>query len=297
MKFTSQCGLAVVTGAAGGLGASFANQLAERGYRLLLVDRRLAQLQQVCESIAERHGAIAEAYVADLSSREEVARLAKRLEQAGDVDLLVNNAGFGAIDYFVDTDTSYLLGMADLHVVAPTILSRAVLPGMIERNCGGIINVSSLGAWFQSAGNAQYGATKSYLAMISLALHEELRGTNVCVQALCPGFVRTNFHDAESMKGFNLRCSPATHMWMSADEVVSCSLSRLSRKQVLVFPGLRYRILGRLAQIPVLRPLMQRISRLPRVQSSARPAEPYTPSPTEAASPCPEPAYSVAKRA
>ena len=202
-----------------------------------------------------------------------------------DVELLVNNAGFGTTDYFVDTNTSYLVGMIDVHVVAPTILTRAVLPGMIERNSGGIINVSSLGAWFQSAANAQYGSTKNYLATFSKALHQELRGTNVRVQALCPGFVRTEFHAADSMKGFNLRCAPAAHMWMSADEVVNCSLRRLSGNQVIVIPGFGYSILGRLAQMPVVQPLIQWITWGPRVIPNKAPA----------LESCPRPALGVAK--
>ncbi len=98
MKIASQRGLAVVTGAAGGLGSAFAHQLAERGYRLLLVDRRQAQLEQVCEAIAARHGGSAEPYAVDLCKREEVEQLAKRLEQMADVELLVNNSGFGTVD-------------------------------------------------------------------------------------------------------------------------------------------------------------------------------------------------------
>ncbi len=164
--------------------------------------------------------------------------------------------------------------MVDLHVVTPTILTRAILPGMIKRNSGGIINISSLGAWFQSAGNAQYGATKNYLAVFSQALHQELRGTNVRVQALCPGFVRTEFHGAQSMSAFKLRRSPAAHMWMSADAVVNCSLRRLAGKQVIVIPGFGYRILGRLAQMPLLRPLLQWITRAPRsAPSNVQPVE------------------------
>lgn len=271
MKIASKKrGLAVVTGAAGGLGSSFANKLAARGYHLLLVDRRQSKLEQVCESITARHGTSAEPYTADLCNREEVERLAKRLEQMEDVELLVNNAGFGTLDYFVDTDARLLVSMVDLHIVAPTMLTRAVLPGMLERDSGGIINVSSMGAWFHSAGNAQYGSTKICLAVFSMALHEELRGTNVHVQALCPGFVRTEFHDAESMKGFK-RCLPKEKMWSSPDEVVECSLRRLSGQQVIVVPGFGYRIVGRLARIPMLQPLMQRLTRVPRVASASSP--------------------------
>jgi uncharacterized protein len=290
----SERGLAVVTGAAGGLGASFAMKLAERGHRLLLVDRRQNQLEEVCDAIASRYGkygAHADPFAADLSKRDEVELLADRLEHMGDVELLVNNAGFGTIDYFVDTDPRQLVSMVDVHVVTPTILTRAVLPGMLERNRGSIINVSSLGAFFQSAGNAQYGATKCYLASFSMSLHQELQGTNVNVQALCPGFVRTQFHDSDGMKSFNLLCSPAAHMWMTPDEVVDCSLRQLGGKQVVVFPGIKYRLLGRLAQMPLLRPLMQRFTRLPRMapsqeQRPARPAEPR-----------PEPVLNAAKRA
>lgn len=273
MKITSDRGLAVVTGAAGGLGASFANQLAQLGYRLLLVDRRQGPLEQVAEALFTQYGASAEPYVADLCKREEVERLARRLERM-DVELLVNNAGFGAIHYFVDTDPSCLLGMVDLHVVTPTILTRAVLPGMLERDSGGIINVSSLGGFFQSAGNAQYGSTKNYLVSLSLALNEELRGTNVRVQALCPGFVKTGFHAAESMKGFDQKCAPRADMWMSADEVVNCSLRKFHRRRspVIVFPSFRYRLLGRFAQMLFLKPLMRRITWLPRTAAGQAPA-------------------------
>lgn len=298
MKIASQRGLAVVTGAAGGLGASFASQLAERGFNLLLVDRRRAPLEQICDSLAARHGVNVEPFAADLCKREEVECLADLLEHRGDVELLVNNAGFGTVDYFVDTDPDFLVGMVDVHIIAPTLLTRAVLPGMIERNCGGIINVSSIGAFLHSAGNAQYGSTKNYLAVFSQALREELRGTKVNVQALCPGFVRTEFHAAESMKAFH-QCAPAPHLWMSADDVVRCSLRRLGGKRVIVIPGLRFRILGRLAQMPLLQPLMQWITRVPRVPPSTKPASNTLPigSTEQPAEPRPEPSLSVAKRA
>jgi short-subunit dehydrogenase len=272
MKLSSQRGLAVVTGAAGGLGSSFANKLAERGYRLLLVDRRQAPLERLCESIAARHGDCAEPYAIDLCNREELERLATRLAQTADMALLVNNAGFGSVDYFVDTDANYLVSQVDVHIAAPTMLTRAVLPGMIERNSGAIINVSSVGAWVPAAGNAQYGSTKGYLAMISLALQQELLGTNVHVHALCPAFVRdTGFHAAENMQKFKER-APA-HMWLSPDEVVECALRSLGGKQVIVVPGFKIRILARFAQMPVLRPLLQWITRVPpRLASNPLPS-------------------------
>jgi short-subunit dehydrogenase len=266
--------LAVVTGAAGGLGLAFANQLAERGYHLLLVDRREAELERACAAIEARHRVSADSWVADLCLRADVQRLAHHLQQAADVELLVNNAGFGAVDYFVDTHADYLVGMADLHVIAPTVLTRAVVPKMIERNSGAIINVSSLSAWFHSAGNVQYAATKSYLAIFSAALDQELRGTNVFVQALCPGFIRTGFHQQECMQAFRLRKAPAEHLWMTAEEVVNCSLRKLGKRQVIVVPGLGYSILGRLARMPLLQPLAQWLARSPaRVAAPAMPSD------------------------
>src|SRR5262245_7990078 len=139
MKPAAQRGLAVITGAAGGLGSAFANQLAQRGYRLLLVDRRQTQLEQVCESIAARHGAVAESATVDLCRRDEVEGLARRLEQTANLELLVNNAGFGTRDYFFDTAARDLVDMIDLHVAAPVMLTRAALPGMVERKGGAII--------------------------------------------------------------------------------------------------------------------------------------------------------------
>lgn len=284
MKMVSAGGLAVVTGAAGGLGSSFANQLAERGYRLLLVDRRQKELNELCQSLKARHGTEAEPWAVDFCNRDELEQLGGRLEQAADLALLVNNAGFGAFDYFVDTEARYLVDMAQVHVVAPTILTRAALPGMLERNRGAVINVSSVSAWFLSACNVQYSATKCYLAAFTSALAQELRGTNVHVQVLCPGFMRTDFHRAESMKGFHARCTPVSYLWMSADEVASCSLRKLGSKQVIVIPGLTYRLLGRLAQMPVLQPIFQWATWGPRRLPDRAPA----------AQNCPAPSFSVA---
>ena len=263
MQSAAKGELAVVTGAAGGLGACFAQKLAQRGYRLLLIDRRAEQLRQTCDAINARYGAVATPCSVDLCQRAEVESLAGQLNQTPDLALLVNNAGFGTTDYFVDIDVSQHLDMIHLHVLTPVMLARAALPGMIERNRGAIINVSSLGAWSHSAGNVQYAATKTYLAVFSQALEQELQGTNVRVQALCPGFVRTEFHDAQGMKGFDLGQVPAQY-WMSAEEVVECSLRELAGKRVVVFPGLRYRILGRLMQMPLFQPLVRRMARTQR---------------------------------
>jgi uncharacterized protein len=299
MKIASRGGLAVITGAAGGLGSAFANQLAERGYRLLLVDRRPKPLEQLCESIATQYSVSAEPHVVDLCQRDELQRLAARLQQTPDVELLVNNAGFGSLDYFVDADAKFLLEMVDVHVAAPVALSRAVLPGMVQRNRGAIVNLSSVSGFLPSAGNVPYGSTKSFLAFFSLTLDQELRGSNVRVQVLCPGFVRTEFHNAVGMKGFTLQRVTSKRLWMSPDEVVSCSLRSLSRKQVIVIPGVGYSIFGRLAQMPLLRPLMQWMTHVPRLSTAATqtldpcPLPQLTASPEQTAEFYPAPAFAV----
>jgi short-subunit dehydrogenase len=268
MQVPSERGLAVVTGAAGGLGSAFATQLAQRGYRLLLVDRRQAPLDHLCESLTAQHGVAAEPCNIDLCQREQLASLVHRLQRESDIELVVNNAGFGSLNYFVDSDPTALVDMVELHVAAPVMITRAVLPAMLQRDRGAIINLSSVSAWLQSAGNVQYGATKCFLATFSLTLNEELRGSNVRVQALCPGFVRTQFHDADSMRGLTSRFATSAGLWMSADEVVRCSLRKLSGRQVIVVPGIRYSIFGRLAQMPVMQPLMRWLTSVPRLVPS-----------------------------
>ncbi len=195
-------GLAVVTGAAGGLGAAYAQSLAARGYDLLLVDRRHEPLCELCEKICHRYEVSAEPRVADFAQRDQVKQLASELAQLNELTLLINNAGFGNIDHFVDTDPEVIAAMVDVHVIAPMLLTRAVLPGMLERHVGGVINVSSLSAWFQSAATHITVLPRFASPRFTMSLHQELRGSGVRVQALCPGFVRTQFHDAESMKEF-----------------------------------------------------------------------------------------------
>jgi short-subunit dehydrogenase len=273
MKVALDDGLAVVTGAAGGLGSSFANKLAARGKRLLLVDRRQEPLEELCESIRSRHGVSAEPWVADLCQREEVEELASRLEQTADAEVLINNAGFGSIEYFVDAEAKSLLDMVDVHVAAPVRLTRAVLPRMMERNRGAIVNLSSVSGFLQCTGNVGYGSTKSFLTFFSMTLAQELRGTNIRVQALCPGFVRTAFHDSTGMKGFTTK-TIATKLWMTADEVVECSLRRLNGKQVIVVPGLGYSIFARFARMPMIQPFMRWFTHVPRLPMAPAPGIP-----------------------
>lgn len=241
-------GLALITGASSGIGAEFARQLAARGYDLALSARRGDRLSALGEELAGRHGVKYETLVADLSAEEGIAAVEARLGQ-GDVDLLVNNAGFGISKKFAMADLSGQQAMVTVHMIAPMRLMRAALPAMIERRHGGVINVASLAAFMSLPGNANYCATKAYLMRFSRAVHGEVRRKGVTAQALCPGFVVTEFHDA----GENTRMAqrgPA-FLWLPAAYVVDQSLKGFDRRQSLVVPGLGYKLLYSLAKLGV----------------------------------------------
>ncbi len=251
-------GTALITGASSGIGAEFARQLAAKGYDLILSARRGDRLTALGEELAGKHGVKVETVVADLSEDAGIATVAARLAQ-GDVDLLVNNAGFGIGKKFATADLAGQERMTTVHMLAPMRLMRAALPAMLERRRGGVINVASLAAFMSLPGNANYCATKAYLMRFSRAVHGEVRRRGVTVQALCPGFVVTEFHDAGENTRMKQR-GPA-FMWLPAAYVVAHSLRGYERGQSLVIPGLGYRLIYWLAKLGVpdaLAPLVLR---------------------------------------
>jgi short-subunit dehydrogenase len=154
----------------------------------------------------------------------------------GPVDYLVNNAGFSMFGQFPDLGIERQRAMLSLHADASITLCRAAIPYMRERGRGHIINVSSVGAFLPSRGIAVYGATKAFLNFFSLALQDELAGTGIEVQALCPGYIHTEFHEEFETQGFDKSRTPAA-LWMEADAVVAASLAALGSGRVLVVPG------------------------------------------------------------
>ena len=183
---------ALVTGASSGIGAAYARRLAAEGCDVTLVARREPELTILAADLGQRFKVQAHVVVADLATPEGVDLAINRLADVP-VDWLVNNAGFGAPGVFDQVPLQRSLAMIQLHLLATTRLSHAVLPGMIGRGRGRIVNVSSIGAFLPRPGDATYCATKAYLVTFSRALHGELAGTGEQVQALCPGFTRTNF--------------------------------------------------------------------------------------------------------
>jgi short-subunit dehydrogenase len=235
---------AFVTGASSGIGAEFARQLASRGYNLKLTTRRADRLQQVADSLTSKYQVEISLHPANLSKMADIDQLVFIIDSLSQLDLLVNDAGFGTVGRFYRIETAKELAMLNVHMVAPVMLCRAALPGMLSHNSGAIINVSSLSGLIPIR-NVLYQSTKSFLVGFSRALQSELLGSQVYVQALCPGFVYTEFHDTPEYTHFS-RSSVPSFLWMTPDQVVSASLNALEHHRLICIPGWIYRLAGAL---------------------------------------------------
>src|SRR5271157_1323661 len=234
---------ALVTGASSGIGAAFAYRLAASGHDLVLVGRRQQRLEALSYEIRQHNSVAVEVMVADLAEEKGIEQVERCIADLPILDLLINNAGFGATGNFTDSDLQHQLDMIQVHVLAPVRFTHAALPGMIARRHGGIINVASLAAFLLAPGNVTYSSTKDYLVTFSEVLAMELKGTGVRVQALCPGFVMTEFHDRPELKDFDRSQFPK-YLWSSAENVVDESLRGLERNRVVVVPGWIYRLVS-----------------------------------------------------
>jgi uncharacterized protein len=231
---------AVVTGASAGIGRTFATRLAGDGMNLVLVARRGGDLELLGRDLRKDYPVEVTVLAADLSEDRLVAEIESRLRGVR-VDLLINNAGFGTVGHFSDVGLERHLQMIHLQVTTPVRLAHAVLPGMIDRGEGAIINVCSVNAFVP--GHVTYSATKSFLKMFSQALAIDLEGTGVRVQALCPGFTRTSFHDAPDFQAAQVRQRVPSFLWISPEVVVDSSLAALRKGNVICIPTLTYRLM------------------------------------------------------
>jgi short-subunit dehydrogenase len=238
--------LAIVTGASAGIGRVFCERLASRGYDLVVVARDGNRLEALKRELEDRYQVEVEVFPADLTIDTDVSMLIARITQSPRLRLLVNNAGFGTRGPMISTSPARQEAMLRLHTVAPMRLSQAALPVLLNNRTGAIINVSSVASFLFSAYNVNYCASKAYLTSFSEGLAAELWGTGVRVQALCPGFTRSEFHQRMEL---DTRDIPAW-MWMSAEAVVDSSLRSLERGRAGVcVPGIRYKILVLLLRI------------------------------------------------
>ena len=216
-------GTALVTGASSGLGTHYAEFLARAGMDLVLVARRVSELEEVAETIKQRHGRQATVLPADLTDRAARAELTDQVTAQGiTVDVLINNAGFGTKGEFAEIDPDRIVREVELNCVALTDLSRAYLPGMLDRRYGAIINIASTAGFQPIPGMSVYAATKAYVRSFSQALWSETRDTGVRVLSVCPGPTETEFMVAAGAPGMMpLRRTP--------EQVVQSTFRALNR--------------------------------------------------------------------
>jgi hypothetical protein len=225
----------VVTGASSGIGAAFARVLAARGHDLVLVARNEARLHELGDALEAEHGTRVEVLAADLEADAGVARVAARLsDEAHPVELLVNNAGFGTSGPFHELPVDQEAAEIRLNVLALVELTHAALGPMVDRGHGGIINVSSVGAYQPTPLSATYCATKAFVSSFTNAVHEELRGTGVKAMVLAPGFTHTEFH---LRAGIDNKDQTPGFLWQSADEVAQAAMRSYDRGRAVCVPG------------------------------------------------------------
>jgi short-subunit dehydrogenase len=221
-------GRALVTGASSGIGAAFARALSRRGHSLLLVARRRERLEALAAELGR-----AEVLAADLGDPADVDRVAARADALGDLELVVNNAGFGTRGAFASLDAARELDMVRLNVLAPLTLTHRLLPSLLARKRGGVINIASIGAFQPVPFMATYGATKAFVLSWSEALAEELRGSGLHVLCVCPGPTESEFFDVAGLPE-PMRKLPHT---MSAETLVARSLAAFDDGRAVLTPG------------------------------------------------------------
>jgi uncharacterized protein len=234
---------ALITGASSGIGAAFARQLATLGYDLFLVARRADRLAALADELVRSYRIRASVLVADLANPNDAIRVAEHTAAIHNLAFLINNAGFGTVGAFADIALDQHLAMLAVHVTAGMRLCYAALPVMRQRQRGAIVNVSSVAAFTPVDGNTTYAATKAHLNVFTQALAAEVQGTGICCQALCPGYTYTELHNTPAFATFSRYSAAPPLFWMTAESVVSASLTALERGPVIFIPGLHNRLL------------------------------------------------------
>jgi uncharacterized protein len=234
MNTPNSQGTALITGASSGIGAVYADRLAQRGYDLLLVARDQKRLSNRAANLTSKTGRSVEILPADLTLRSDLLRVEERLHSDHTVTALVNNAGFGATSKLIDSKIEELENMIQLNVTALTRLTAAVLPGMLERGQGLIINIASIVALSPELLNGTYSGTKAYVVNLTQSLHHEVGDKGIRVQAVLPGATSTEFWDRAGLPVDNL----PEQAVMTADEMVDASLAGLDQQELITIPSL-----------------------------------------------------------
>lgn len=228
-KSTIQRERAIVTGASSGIGKAYGQRLARKGLDLLLIARRKDRIETLARDLANTYKIRAEPLAADLATDKGITAVQTAINEGPPGSWLICAAGFGTRGHFVNVDTQQVIRMTRLHVEANARLVRAALPEMLRTRQGRIVLLSSLSSFLTTAEYVNYSATKAYINMFARGLRDELVGTGVHVQALCPGLTKTEFFDTDEFKNFKYDGVPSW-AWMTSEQVVDESISALESK-------------------------------------------------------------------
>ncbi len=253
---------AVVTGASSGIGVELATELARRGHGVTLVARREDLLHEVAGRLAEAHGVRTEVVAADLSDPGSRAALVQEVADRGLViDVLANNAGFSTTGAVAVSDPKAEIRLVRVDVEAVVDLCSRVVPGMVGRGTGAVLNVASVGAFQPLPGQASYAAAKAFVLSYTDSLHAELKGTGVTATSLCPGPVRTGFGEAAGFTEDETEGALPAFMWETAEDVARAAVEGMAKGRRVVIPGAANLVgayVGRVTPKSLLVPLLAR---------------------------------------
>jgi short-subunit dehydrogenase len=236
----------LITGASSGIGLELTKKFASKGHPVVLLARSVVRLEKIAEEIRTKYKVPAYVIEADLRLTNATALIADELKRRNLViDILVNNAGFGLLGGYAELDAQQQMDMIQVNVMALAGLTRLLLPGMIQRNAGGVLNVASTAAFQAGPNMAVYYATKAFVLSFTEALHEEVGRTKVHVSCICPGPTDTGFVAAANMENVNLFKLGA----QSAEAVAEYGYNAFQRNQAIAVPGLKNKFLALSAKL------------------------------------------------
>ena len=225
----------IITGATSGIGAEYARRFASEGYNLIITGRREAKIKALADELSRKNGINVEVVIIELSDIQAVEKFVEKIK-ARDIDILVNNAGFGTLRFFHRESLRTHEDMVAVNILCAVKLTYAILPMMLKKNDGIIINVSSAGAYLPTPNQSTYTGTKAFLRAFSEALHFELIGTGVKIQAVCPGLTKTDMPIRLGVPADQI-VDHGPFKWITPEEVVDASLKCLKKDKVVCIPG------------------------------------------------------------
>ncbi|MFP4385189.1 MAG: SDR family NAD(P)-dependent oxidoreductase [Spirochaetia bacterium] len=238
---------AFITGATSGIGLAFAKKLAAEGYDLILTGRREEKIRKEAHAIEQASGVKTDIITGDLTDDSVIEEYIRNIRNQQNLDVLINNAGFGVSDYFTDQPGRVWKDMIKVHIEVPVLLMNAAMEVMKKRKIGIIINISSLASFFPLPKSAIYSAAKLFINTLTEAVSLEEQ-ENIIFKAVCPGFTRTDFHRNMSDTEKEIRENPI-FKWMQPEDIVRETWKRLHRGKVIIIPGRRYRFLKAAASL------------------------------------------------